>query len=649
MKKLFLFATVAAAGLFASCSSSDDAIADAGTAIENVDGDKQAIKVGIGNMVDTATRGTGTVGGVGDGSSVANVWAGQRINVFMFKQITATNQTLTLATEKDANNDDVSIYENTVMITPGSPENLITSPNNESTDDDGSGEAMIEDGSIKYYPSTGNYDFFGYHADDAVTGAVASEGAAATLKKYVPFKIDGSQDLMSTKAALLVEYNTPGDPTSGLDPNCQKYKMDNATGHETDYYSAYSARKKVQPALTFDHLLTRLAFKIKPGNKEAAGFGQDYIINSVNNPTIDADTYNSLSATDKALFEEVPASNPVTYKFVDAPTTDSYKNYSAAVQALLTVTTSDGQDASRAVMVKEIKVKSKNTGKLYVAWTALDNSMDLHAKIDWNAATEWLSLQERPHAKLKAGMTITAGTDYDLADEPAVVTAWKAAIAALDTQSATYDDEKDALEAKIAKFWSSVSEDVYNILSNNASVGKEKYDVLTNTNRANADLVALNPVAAQAKDGTTYANYGTTEAYGAKEVSVGEALLVAPNAWDATANNNAGAYTGEPLEMEVTVSQRVPTDWNYPTKLENVEMKYTLPVPPTAYDANKAGSGAFMANYSYNVILTVYGYNRIEVHTVVSAWNAGGNRNVGGDDDPAAEWEEWTETNNQNP
>jgi hypothetical protein len=75
MRKLFLFATVAAAGLFASCSSSDDAIADAGTAIENVDGDKQAIKVGIGNMVDTATRGTGTVGGVGDGSSVANVWA----------------------------------------------------------------------------------------------------------------------------------------------------------------------------------------------------------------------------------------------------------------------------------------------------------------------------------------------------------------------------------------------------------------------------------------------------------------------------------------------------------------------------------------------------------------------------------------------
>lgn len=63
---------------------------------------------------------------------------------------------------------------------------------------------------------------------------------------YVPFTIDGSQDLMTAKAALTDEDKT---------------KLDAADYNKA--YSSYTARKNVQPNMKFEHLLTRLVFNIK--------------------------------------------------------------------------------------------------------------------------------------------------------------------------------------------------------------------------------------------------------------------------------------------------------------------------------------------------------------------------------------------------
>ena len=201
MKKYFIFAAVAAAGLLTSCSSSDDIASNDVGAIENPDA-RQAIRLNIGNVVDMSVRGTGTVGGVGTGT---NVWSGQSINVFMFTKgtdaveaqeatyyadvdeyNTAKGTNLT-ADEFTALSNDAKIktpatqaaaadayattlnltpvdataatptflYDNQEMITPGSAENLI--PGMGATANTNEGEAMIKDGTINYYPPAGSF------------------------------------------------------------------------------------------------------------------------------------------------------------------------------------------------------------------------------------------------------------------------------------------------------------------------------------------------------------------------------------------------------------------------------------------------------------------------------------------------------------
>lgn len=246
MKKYFMFATVAIAALFASCSNSDDFVAPQ-VISEDVDsGDALVpIQIGVGSHVDVSTRGTGTVGSIG-GDVDDSEWNGQLINVYMFKK-----GTLDLSMEKDPNGTDadVPIFNNQLMITPGSGVGI--APTSEHT-----GKAMVWDlddagkrGVIKYYPQLGNYDFFGYHGDNATAvPTLNSEGNAYEAD----FTIDGSQDLMSTKA---VEYGT----------------WPNATDDVTRYFSAYSGRRGIHPNLPFDHLLTRLQFNIKAGDEGAAG------------------------------------------------------------------------------------------------------------------------------------------------------------------------------------------------------------------------------------------------------------------------------------------------------------------------------------------------------------------------------------------
>lgn len=232
MKKLFLMGAVASLGLLASCSSDDD-LSTGGNSKDGL----QQIKIGMGVQANVATRGTGTVGAVGEKD---NTWAMQTVNVYMLNK--GTLDLAMFGTDP--------IYENTVLTTPA---------------DNASGIATELVGGVaqyKYYPTTKTaFDFWGYRLDDAdVTAAGDQDGSAtaAAIKsgKFVPytsgdslligFKIDGTQDIMAGKAV----------PTEEEMNKC---------GGEENIYSAFAARRDVQPNIKFEHLLSRLNFQVLAG------------------------------------------------------------------------------------------------------------------------------------------------------------------------------------------------------------------------------------------------------------------------------------------------------------------------------------------------------------------------------------------------
>ena len=237
MKKLFLMGAVASLGLLASCSSDDD-LSTGGNGKDGL----QQIKIGMGVQANVATRGTGTVGAVGEKE---NTWANQTVNVYMLNK-----GTLDLAMFGED-----PIYENTVLTTPT---------------DNASGIATELVGGVaqyKYYPTTKTaFDFWGYRLDDANdTTATNQEGSATAAaienNKFVPyisgdslligFKIDGTQDIMAGKAV----------PTEEEIRKCG--------GGEDNIYSAFAARRDVQPNIKFEHLLSRLNFQVLDGKKTA--------------------------------------------------------------------------------------------------------------------------------------------------------------------------------------------------------------------------------------------------------------------------------------------------------------------------------------------------------------------------------------------
>lgn len=224
MNKKFYLALVATAALFASCSS--DQIAEA----PNLDvDDSQPVKIGfaIGNVTAGVTRttGSGAVGVSADGTSLSEKWKGQSFNVFMLEK-----GTVTLA--QDENGD--AIYDNKKLTTT------------ESTPASGLYDVAYEydvDGTTilyTYYPggalANKVYDFWAYRTDGAEKLPYAVDATEKTIT--VPFEIDGSQDVM---------YATTTPSATSLPAD--------------KIYTAYSARRGVQPTFSFKHGLTRLTFK----------------------------------------------------------------------------------------------------------------------------------------------------------------------------------------------------------------------------------------------------------------------------------------------------------------------------------------------------------------------------------------------------
>lgn len=240
MKKMFFFA-LAAAGMLTACSN-DDTLG--GNGDQNVS--EQQIRLGVASS-KVQTRGTGTVGGMTDAE---NVWAGQTLWVYMLQKGSM----------------DLAYYKAPAVGTTAAAETEVfnnkkfNAPN--AADNTKSGLATTADGTIAYYPVSGNYDFWGYRVDDAVAGdpvvklvndAGDEVAADQATKRVVDIKIDGSQDIMAGKAAPSTD---------------EVAKLGN---YANNFYSAYAARKGVQPNITFNHLLTRFTFEVRAGSKATAG------------------------------------------------------------------------------------------------------------------------------------------------------------------------------------------------------------------------------------------------------------------------------------------------------------------------------------------------------------------------------------------
>lgn len=240
MKKMFFFA-LAAAGMLTACSN-DDTLG--GNGDQNVS--EQQIRLGVASS-KVQTRGTGTVGGMTDAE---NVWAGQTLWVYMLQKGSM----------------DLAYYKAPAVGTTAAAETEVfnnkkfNAPN--AADNTKSGLATTVDGTIAYYPVSGNYDFWGYRVDDAVAGdpvvklvndAGDEVAADQATKRVVDIKIDGSQDIMAGKAAPSTD---------------EVAKLGN---YADNFYSAYAARKGVQPNITFEHLLTRFTFEVRAGSKATAG------------------------------------------------------------------------------------------------------------------------------------------------------------------------------------------------------------------------------------------------------------------------------------------------------------------------------------------------------------------------------------------
>lgn len=257
MMKKFMFFALASVALLASCSSDDTVAVDEANVAQAQDG-PVAIQLGLGQVA--ITRGTGTVG---TNDHATNFWKGQKFNVFMLK-----HGTMELATDVAG-----AIYADSLFIAPTNVE---------------TGLALDSSGAVKYYPATGRFDFWGYRLDSA---QVTKDATITATEITRDFKIDGSQDIMVAWADTVSP--TPSVPDNKL-------------------FSAFAARRDVQPVLNFRHLLSRLHFTVEAGNASSAetagaAIGSSYgvVIDSIKVIGLTEGTLTIAHLQDDASFERI--------------------------------------------------------------------------------------------------------------------------------------------------------------------------------------------------------------------------------------------------------------------------------------------------------------------------------------------------------
>ena len=281
MKKSFIFATMAAAVLFAGCSSSDDITSNpSGDQGVDVNTDLVAIEIGVASKSASMTmRGTGTVGDIQ--GETTNIWNGEQINVLMYNINADGTPTFNFT------GGNTPLYNGTALVTPLTIENTASGIAKEISSGDPYTDPATAKYKVKYYPTTGRSDFWGYYLGGygavAANASAASDGGTLVKKddvtipyRSVKFEIDGTHDLMVAKAPTTANI-TGIDPTIFTAEALTTEQDAGITGDPTrakaNSYSATAARQGLQPELVFKHVLSRLQFKVVAGNQKAADCG----------------------------------------------------------------------------------------------------------------------------------------------------------------------------------------------------------------------------------------------------------------------------------------------------------------------------------------------------------------------------------------
>ena len=310
MKKNFFYA-IAAMGLLAGCADNE------GFAGDTDESGNPAVSLGISSSAPSVlvAKGTGTVGGI---TEEQNVWKGQTVRVFMFDKYTFEPTAL------PKGNTSKFYFYNTEVVAPY---------------DTVTGIATRKDRIQCYYPNTGASDFWGYRTDACETG----EPVKTELEMYVPFKMDGSQDLMSA-----LTETVDADNQDGL-------------------YSAASARAGIIPNLVFSHLTTRLTFSTKCWG----------------------DNYEYGSNAEKINVTEVSREDTV---YMDG--NNPVSSYQVAQSEMIMGAVNKG------LYIDSICVVSPTDGRLYFAWLPAAKMPEYndkgYARIEWSDnSSERLFLKQR--------------------------------------------------------------------------------------------------------------------------------------------------------------------------------------------------------------------------------------------------------------
>lgn len=253
MKKQFFYAALAI-GMMSSCSS-NDLPGNQAPEEQLPEEERVAMELGIqapASSITASTRSTGTVGGSTDQT---NLWNGQTLYVLAYDKGT-TDKVI------DTETGDY-IFEGLSFVAPTQTWNSV-----ETTVDGGNTiKIMSNPTTIKYvyYNPTGNMDFFGYHIDQTVDGTTTGVVNGYTVENLT---ITGAEDLLGarTKAVTPTNYPAPVQEADITDFNGD----DPVRG-----FSAWAARRKIQPILDFQHLLTRFTFTVEAAEQSAAEWYHD--------------------------------------------------------------------------------------------------------------------------------------------------------------------------------------------------------------------------------------------------------------------------------------------------------------------------------------------------------------------------------------
>lgn len=313
MKKQFFYAACLAAVL-AGCSSENDfagAPEEEKNPIEDFEDFAETtpyeLKIGAvapnaSLKADAATRGTGSVG-----STTDSKWDGQEIRVVMYayeKNATsgAYEETNNFAKEtRQGETDPVDIMGDIKFVTPtGESQEAVSGLRARYMAHGDLGDDTDVDYELrKYYPLQGRFSFYGYYMDDLIpreestteeTGKYYYTAPKDTQAKQVTnIQIDGGNDIMRAQTIPFTSSTVPTQLTDGEDyyyvtlaiqsnsdtaPNWDAETWTNIINRS---FSAWTARRYVQPILKFEHVLSQFKFNVIGGkessvSKEVTGY-----------------------------------------------------------------------------------------------------------------------------------------------------------------------------------------------------------------------------------------------------------------------------------------------------------------------------------------------------------------------------------------